>query len=165
MEAFRHNCDFVPRDVSGLTESLLFEEFNILFDKNRRKDIGKQLLRKKLENLVRKNENLNFVRMMRSYEIEESDVIFPLFIRICTLYVKDRDDAISLDDVDDIYEEDDVFSHIEKTSMSRGNHRLFRIKFIENTCDNGFVDRDSFKITDEAKDKLFSGLKVYIKRN
>lgn len=160
MEAFRHNRDFVPRDVSGLTESLLFEQFNILFDKNRRNTIGRNLLRKKLENLVRKNDDLNFVKMMHSYDIEESDVIFPLFIRICTLYVKDRDDAISFDDVDDIYDEDDVFWQIEKTSLSRGSHRLFRIKFIENTCDNGFVDRESFKITDEAKDKLFSSLNL-----
>lgn len=160
MEAFRHNQDLVPREVSGLTESLLFEEFNILFDKNRHKGMGSQTLRRKLETLICKNENLNFVKMMRSYGIGETDYLFPLFIRFCTLYVKDLDDVLSLDDGDELFDEDDVLWRLNKASLADGNHNFFRIKFIENTCDNGLVDRETFKITDEAKNKLFSGLNI-----
>ena len=160
MEAFRHNHDLVPREFSGLTESLLFEEFNILFDKNRQKGMGSQTLRRKLETLICKNENLNFVKMMRSYGIGESDYLFPLFIRFCTLYVKDLDDVLSLEDGDELFDDDDVLWRLNKASLLDGNHNFFRIKFIENTCDNGLVDREAFKITDEAKNKLFSGLNI-----
>lgn len=160
MEAFRHNHDLVSRDVSGLTESLLFEEFDDLFSKNRRNDMDHQVLRRKLEHLVRKNGDLNFVKVMRSYIDSEEDFLFPLFIRICTLFVKDHDDGITLNDVDDIYDEDNVLWRIQKNSLSRGNHRFFMSKFIENTYDNGFVNREAFKITDEAKDKLFAGMNL-----
>lgn len=158
MEAFRNNQDLVPRDVSGLTETLLFDEFEDLFDKSRRTDMDSQVLRRKLENLVRKNDNLHFVKEMRSYIDDEEDFVFPLFIRICTLFVKAHDDCITLSDVDDIYEEDSILWRLQKNSLSRGNHRFFINKFIENTNDNGFVNREGFKITDEAKNKLFSGL-------
>lgn len=77
--------------------------------------------------------------------------MFPLFIRICTLFVKSHDDCITLNDVDDIYDEDSVLWRLQKNSLSRGNHRIFTSKFIENTNDNGFVNREGFKITDEAK--------------
>ena len=160
MEAFRHNHDLVPREFSGLTESLLFEEFNILFDKNHQKGMGSQTLRRKLETLIFKNENLNFVKMMRSYGIGETDYLFPLFIRFCTLYVKDLDDVLSLEDGDELFDDDDVLWRLNKASLLDGNHNFFRIKFIENTCDNGLVDREAFKITDEAKNKLFSGLNI-----
>lgn len=160
MEAFRNNQDLVPRDVSGLTETLLFDEFEDLFDKSRRTDMDSQVLRRKLENLVRKNDNLHFVKEMRSYIDDEEDFVFPLFIRICTLFVKAHDDCIALNDVDDIYDEDSILWRLQKNSLSRGNHRFFINKFIENTNDNGFVNREGFKITDEAKNKLFSGLNL-----
>lgn len=160
MEAFRHNQDLVPRDVSGLTETLLFDEFEDLFDKSRRTDMDSQVVRRKLENLVRKNDSLPFVKMMHSYIDDEEDFVFPLFIRICTLFVKDHDDCITLNDVDDIYDEDSVLWRLQKNSLSRGNHRFFINKFIENTNVNGFVNREGFKITDEAKNKLFSGLNL-----
>lgn len=160
MEAFRHNQDLVPRDVFGLTETLLFDELDDLFAKNRRTDMDSQVLRRKLVDLVRKNNSLLFVKEMRSYIDDEEDFVFPLFIRICTLFVKDHDDCITLNDVDDIYDEDSVLWRLQKNSLSRGNHRFFINKFIENTNDNGFVNREGFKITDEAKNKLFSGLNL-----
>ena len=160
MEAFRHNQDLVPRDVSGLTETLLFDEFEDLFDKSRRSDMDCQVLRRKLEDLVRKNSSLHFVKEIRSYIDDEEDFVFPLFIRICTLFVKDHDDCITLNDVDDLYDEDSILWRLQKNSLSRGNHRFFMNKFIENTNDNGFVNREGFKITDEAKNKLFSGLNL-----
>lgn len=44
--------------------------------------------------------------------------------------------------------------------MSQGDHLFFVEKFIEYTNDDGFVDRESFKITDNAKKQLFSELNL-----
>ncbi len=42
------------------------------------------------------HENLNFVKAMRSYGMEYTEFIFPLFLYICTLFVEDSDDSIAL---------------------------------------------------------------------
>lgn len=44
--------------------------------------------------------------------------------------------------------------------MSQGDHLFLVEKFIEYTNDDGFVDRESFKITDDAKKLLFSELNL-----
>lgn len=159
MEAFRRNQDLVQREVSGLSEALLFEEFDNLFDKCNDKKMDSEMLRKKLENLVRKNENLPFVKAMKNYyDIDYEDYNFPLFIRICTLFVVNYDDNIGLFDLNRVCDKGEFIWRTTKSALSRGKHCFFTMKFIENTNDNGLIDRESFKITDDAKAKLFAGL-------
>lgn len=56
MEAFQHNERYNPMDVEELTDRELFDKFDELFTKCRRRKIDKQVLRRKLRALVAKNE-------------------------------------------------------------------------------------------------------------
>lgn len=49
---------------------------------------------------------------------------------------------------------------MRKARLESGDHLFFVEKFIEYTNDDGFVDRESFKITDDAKKQLFSELNL-----
>ncbi len=62
MEAFQHNERYNPMDVEELTARELFDKFDELFTKCRRRKIDKQVLRRKLRALVAKNEKLAFVK-------------------------------------------------------------------------------------------------------
>jgi len=64
MEAFQHNERYNPMDVEELTARELFDKFDELFTKCRRRKIDKQVLRRKLRALVAKNEKLAFVKAM-----------------------------------------------------------------------------------------------------
>ena len=64
MEAFQHNERYNPMDVEELTARELFDKFDELFTKCRRRKIDKQVLRRKLRALVAKNEKLAFVKTM-----------------------------------------------------------------------------------------------------
>ncbi|WP_233522187.1 ATP-binding protein [Prevotella sp. TF12-30] len=160
MEAFQHNQRYIPSDVDEFTARELFDKFDELFSKCRCEKLNKQVLRKKLRALVVKNSNLAFVKAMALYDINVEDKDFPLFILLCTLFVIDGDDDIRCHDLDFIYEEGESVWRWAKRDLSQGNHRFLQKKFIEYTNDDGFADRESFKITDCAKKLLFSEMNL-----
>ena len=103
MEAFQHNERYNPMDVEELTARELFDKFDELFTKCRRRKIDKQVLRRKLRALVAKNEKLAFVKAMASYDVDADDMYFPLFVLFCTLFVVNGDDDIRYHDLEFIY--------------------------------------------------------------
>ena len=160
MEAFQQNQRYIPSDVEELTARELFDKFNELFTKCRRRKLDRQILKKKLRALVRKNENLAFVKAMSSFDIDEEDTEFSLFLLFCTLFVIDGDDDIRYHDLEFLYEEGEADWRWAKRGLNQGDHLFLVEKFIEYTNDDGFVDRESFKITDDAKKQLFSELNL-----
>lgn len=160
MEAFQHNQRYIPSDVDEFTARELFDKFDELFSKCRCEKLNKLVLRKKLRALVVKNSNLAFVKAMALYDIDVEDKDFPLFILLCTLFVIDGDDDIRCHDLDFIYEEGESVWRWAKRDLNQGNHRFLQKKFIEYTNDDGFADRESFKITDSAKKLLFSEMNL-----
>ena len=160
MEAFQHNRRYIPSDVDEFTARELFDKFDELFSKCRCEKLNKQVLRKKLRALVVKNSNLAFVKAMALYDIDVEDKDFPLFILLCTLFVIDGDDDIRCHELDFIYEEGESVWRWAKRDLNQGNHRFLQKKFIEYTNDDGFADRESFKITDSAKKLLFSEMNL-----
>lgn len=160
MEAFQHNQRYIPSDVDEFTARELFDKFDELFSKCRCEKLNKLVLRKKLRALVVKNSNLAFIKAMALYDINVEDKDFPLFILLCTLFVIDGDDDIRCHDLDFIYEEGESVWRWAKRDLSQGNHRFLQKKFIEYTNDDGFADRESFKITDSAKKLLFSEMNL-----
>ena len=160
MEAFQHNQRYIPSDVDEFTARELFDKFDELFSKCRCEKLNKLVLRKKLRALVVKNSNLAFAKAMALYDINVEDKDFPLFILLCTLFVIDGDDDIRCHDLDFIYEEGESVWRWAKRDLSQGNHRFLQKKFIEYTNDDGFADRESFKITDSAKKLLFSEMNL-----
>lgn len=160
MEAFQHNQRYIPSDVDEFTARELFDKFDELFSKCRCEKLNKLVLRKKLRALVIKNSNLAFVKAMVLYDIDVEDKDFPLFILLCTLFVIDGDDDIRCHNLDFIYEEGESVWRWAKRDLNQGNHRFLQKKFIEYTNDDGFADRESFKITDSAKKLLFSEMNL-----
>lgn len=160
MEVFQHNERYNPMDVEELTARELFDKFDELFTKCRRRKIDKQVLRRKLRALVAKNEKLAFVKAMASYDVDADNMYFLLYVLFCTLFVVNGDDDIRYHDLEFIYKEDDAEWRCAKRGLSQGDHLFFVEKFIEYTNDDGFVDRESFKITDDAKKQLFSELNL-----
>lgn len=122
MEAFQHNERYNPMDVEELTARELFDKFDELFTKCRRRKIDKQVLRRKLRALVAKNEKLAFVKAMASYDVDADNMYFPLSVLFCTLFVVNGDDDIRYHDLEFIYKEDDAEWRCAKRGLSQGNH-------------------------------------------
>lgn len=101
-----------------------------------------------------------FQQNQRYIPSDVEDTEFPLFLLFCTLFVIDGDDDIRYHDLEFLYEEGEAAWRWAKRGLSQGDHLFLVEKFIEYTNDDGFVDRESFKITDDAKKLLFSELNL-----
>ena len=161
MESFLKNKRYVPAEPDKLTTIReFFEECNDWFSKCRLNKLSPQFLSKRLRALAVRNLRLEFFKTMQSYGVAIEDDNFPLFILFCTVFVVDRDDDIGYDDLRFIYAVDAPKWRIAKCELSQGTHPFFLENFIENTTEDGLVNRDGFKITDDAKAKLFSELEL-----
>ena len=84
-----------------------------------------------------------------------------LLILFSHLFVNNNDDNIGYRDLEFMYgrEERRLWKRI-KGYLYEGSHSLLETKMIEYNNDNGFVNRESFKMTQQAKWSLFSELNL-----
>ena len=160
MESFLRNKPYMPVEAEELTTLGFFEECDNLFSKCRLDKLSPQLLFKRLRALAVRNSRLKFFKTMQSYRCDIEDDVFPLFICFCTNFVLNSDDDIGYGCFSFMYDVETPEWRMVKRELSLGTHLFFQNNFIENTMDDGFVNKDTFKITDDAKAKLFSDLNL-----
>ena len=157
IDAFKNNEKFVPKDCSGLSCSELFGEIETLFEVRNEKDITYDALVEKIQHLFDSNKELLYVQKVRSYDLEKEDEM--LLILFSHLFANNNDDNIGFHDIDFLYDEKRQWM-VAKSLLEEGDHILQDGHLIEYNNSDGFVDRESFRMTDQAKKELFSELKL-----
>lgn len=157
IEAFKKNEKYAPRDCSGLSCSGLFVEIESLLELRDDKELTYEALVEKMHHLFDCNKQLLYVQKVKSYNMDEADEM--MLILISHLFVNNNDDNIRMHDIDFLYDNKHVWRTI-KTFLEDGDHLLFLEGMIENNNSDGFVDKESFRMTDKAKRELFSELSL-----
>ena len=159
VESFAHDEKYVPADCSGLTCHQLFGIIEEIFDMRHDEELSYDGVCDKIENLFDSNKQLLFVQKVKSYNLSEIDEL--LLILFSHLFVNNNDDNIGYRDLEFMYgsEERRLWKRI-KGFLYDGSHSLLEAKIIEYNNDNGFVNRESFKMTLQAKQNLFSELNL-----
>lgn len=160
IEAFKKNEKFVPKDCSGLSCAGLFVEIESLFKLREDKELTYEALGEKMHHLFDSNKQLHYVLKVRSYNFDNDDEM--MLVLFSHLFVNNYDDNIGFHDVDFLYDSKHTWM-IEKDRLKEGSHILFTEGMIENNNNDGFVDRESFRMTDKAKKELFSELNLAAK--
>lgn len=158
IDAFKRNEKFVPRDLSGLTCAQLFDELDVIF--NARKDgiLTFDATCQKIYNLLDNNPQLVFVTKIQSYGFNNDSLM--LLALFSHLFVNNGDDNIAFHDIDFLFER--IRWNNIKSMLNRGTHPLILSKMIEWNNNDGFVTRDSFRITSQAKRDLFGELDLVL---
>ena len=157
IEAFKRNEKFVPKDYSGLSCRELFGEIETLFDLHNERELTFDDLTEKMHHLFDCNKQLLYVQKVRSYNFDkENEMMLILFSH---LFVNNNDDNIGFHDIDSLYDNKRIW-RIFRAMFEEGEHVLFTEGIIENNNNDGFVDRESFRMTDKAKRELFSELNL-----
>jgi hypothetical protein len=157
IEAFKNNEKFVPKDCSGLSCSELFGEIETLFEARSENDITYDALVEKMYHLLDSNKELLYVQKLRSYAYgTDTEMLLILFSH---LFVNNNDDNIGFHDLEFLYDWKRTWRMV-KADLEEGDHTLLEGHLIENNNSDGFVDRVSFRITDQAKRELFSELSL-----
>lgn len=157
IEAFKHNEKYVPRRCTNLTCLELFAELEDIFIQRDDKELTFETMAAKIQSLFADNPQIEYVQKVKDYGFD-TDVEM-LLVLFSHLYVNKEDDDIRYYQLDFLYDNKRDWSNI-RGQLSRGRHSLFWNNLIEYNNDNGMADRDSFRMTQKAKDELFSELSI-----
>ena len=125
-----------------------------MFELRDNKELTYELTVDKIKHLFDCNTHLLYVQKVRGYKLDEDDEM--LLVLFSQLFVTDNDNNISIFEIKFLYEK--CLWSITKSRLNRGKHILQEKKLIEYSNNDGFADRDSFRMTTEAKRALFSEL-------
>ena len=159
IESFQHDEIFVPADCSGLTCHQMFGMIEDIFDMRHAEELSYYGMCEKISDLFDCNKQLLFVQKLDNYKLSGDDKM--LLVLFSHLFVNNNDDNIGYHDLEFMYgrEERRLWKRI-KGYLYEGSHYLLNAKMIEYNNDNGFVNRESFKMTQQAKRDLFSELNL-----
>ena len=162
IDAFKKNEKFVPKDFSGLSCAELFGEIETLLESRGDRELTYDTLVEKMHHLFDSNKQLLYVQKVRSYDYDTDDEM--LLILFSHLFVNNSDDNIRIHDFDFLYDNNRKW-RIVKSSLDEENHVLLGDHLIEFNNSDGFVDKESFRMTDQAKRELFCELSLASLKN
>ena len=157
VNAFKNDENYIPRNIHDLTCSDLFAELQDIFMERDDCELTYEGTVEKVKYLLECNRHLVFTSRILSYRFDDDDLC--LLILFCHLFVNNTDDRIRFHDIEFLYKDTRRFSRL-KGRLQCEEHILQEEKLIEFSGEDGFKDRDTFKMTSEAKSFLFPELKI-----
>jgi DNA polymerase III delta prime subunit len=156
VEAFKRNEKYVPHVPSNLSNSELFDEITHILSMREDDELTYDATAQKINSLLENNRHLLFTIKLKSYGFDTDNEM--LLILFATLFVNNSDDNVGYHNLEFLYERRD-WSHAKRL-LSDGCHPLLDTKMIEYTTNDGFVNRESFCMSAEAKNDLFSEMNL-----
>ncbi len=162
VNAFKRNEAYVPVEPKNLTCDGLFGELEELFNNREREEISYDDLVNELVTLFENNCHLEFVKQLRRYGLIGNDDIKPvglLFVCMANIFVNEDDDDIRPHQFEDIFRTKSTARHL-KSELSHGDSELQKEGLIEFACENGFADRNAYRLTAKAKREVLAELNI-----
>jgi len=156
IESLTNNEAFVVKAKTNLSASELMMELETIFDKRGNKELSYEQTASKTKCLLENNMDLAFSRKLREYALNEEDQT--LLILFCHLFANNNDDEIRFHDIEFLFPKRQ-WNRI-KCMLNAKCHTLQYLQLIEYGNDNGLADRETFRLTREAKRELLSELNL-----
>ncbi|GHV73918.1 hypothetical protein AGMMS49940_12200 [Spirochaetia bacterium] len=153
--ALRKQDVFVPEAHRNIAIDEFFGVLEDLFDQMADDEYTPGEFHAELESLLNDNMQLLFCQKLQSYNLNPEDKV--LFLLFCHLSVNNHDDNIGFHDFSFLYDRKSKSRSVYH-ELRDGDHVLLQCKLIENNCDDGFINTESFKVTDHAKKELLAEL-------
>lgn len=156
IEALRNNEAFVVKAKTNLSASELMMELETIFEMRESKELSYEQTASKTKCLLENNVDLAFSRKLREYALNEEDQT--LLILFCHLFANNDDDEIRFHDIEFLFPKRQ-WNRI-KYMLNAKCHTLQYLQLIEYGNDNGLADRETFRLTRQAKRELLSELNL-----
>ena len=147
----------MPHNYSGLSCDELFGLIDDIMDMRDDNELSIEAAERKLRDLLDSNQHLIFVQKLKSFNLYEKDEM--LLLLFSHLFVNNNDDNICYHDLNFFYDQRYEWNYI-RSRLVNNTHVLLDVKMIEYNNDNGFVNRESFRMTWKAKQMLFPELNL-----
>ena len=162
VSALKNDKPFVPQTYENITATAFFCVLHEILERRDDDEISTEALSEEIEMLMEDNPQLEFVRQVRKMQLCEDDRL--LLMKFCDLYVEDDDNDVRFYEIDDLYDSRLDFSNI-KEELKRGTNQLQEDGIIEYNTDEGYVNSESFRLTDKAKKSLLAELNIQRNKN
>ena len=156
IEAFTRNEKFEGYKNANISCEEFFGVLNDIFSICEDNEMTYEMAIKRMKSLMEENTHLAFVQQVKNYELDDEDEA--LLLLFAHLFVDNSDDNVRFNDIDFLFDDSRHRWNRIKSNLNCGSHELIERKIIEYGNDDGFADRESFHITDDAKHRLFSEL-------
>jgi len=156
-ESIRKYNEFRPEKNDNLTIDRFFTALERIFEERENDELTYENMKLELLDLINQNMHLLFCKKIMSYKHDEDNLV--LLVCFCHLAGNNNDDNIGDHDFRFLYEDNTWFRRIRK-SLSDGSHTLIATQFIEYNDSNGFVNSESWKLSDTAKKELLSEITI-----
>jgi len=161
-ESIRKFGEYRPEKRDNLDIWNLFSVLERLFDERKENESTFENLKLELLDLIGMNMHLEFCRKIMSYNLCDTDLV--LLICFCHLAGNNYDDNIGVHDFIFLYDDTMMVSEL-KREFQMGDHILICGKYITPVNSDGFVNSESWKLSDMAKKELLSELNIKGNRN
>jgi SpoVK/Ycf46/Vps4 family AAA+-type ATPase len=161
VKAVKENIGYQPERTDNLNTDTLFKHIERLFDERSDSEVTYNALIQELRFLLNDNSSLVFCSQIRDYTKTCKDENFLLLLLFCHRFVNLNDDNIVFRDFESLYDGNWQFRDI-KSSLQNGDNELISNNILEYVLDNGFADKENFKISATAKEKLFAEINLKV---
>jgi len=159
IRCLKHNEVYQLPKRTGLDCAGLFELLNLWFEDLNDDAISPRELREELQVLFDENPQVGFVRKMKELNLDSDDQL--LLTLFCHLLVNHDDDDIRFNQIDDVFDSQGDFNTV-KGDLRAGEHFLQKNKLIEHRCEDGIVNVNRYKLTEDAKRDLLAEMKLHV---
>ena len=161
-ESLRKFNEFKPEGNENLSIFTFFTFLERIFEERDNDELTSEALQKELQDLINLNMHLEFCKRIMSYGLCRDD--FLLLLCFCHFFVNNDEYNIETRDIKFVYDNKATFK-ILKNALSRGSHYLIKSKYVEFSNSNGFINSDSWKLSDTSKQELLSELDTKENKN
>lgn len=158
MIAFRQNKAYERPTYENLTEDSFWDAVSENWQLLQQSIISREEFDKELRNIITPNKQLRLCKLLGSQPLDEDDMA--LFVVTALLFFQNRDDHVTVDDVDDLFESRGAARAIQRMIMN-DTHRLFKLNFFEHGMHNGLAATHEWCLTELAKQLLFADMNVF----
>jgi len=155
--ALGKNIAFRPEKKENLSIYKFFTVLEELFDDKGNNELTYETLRTELLELIDMNMHLQFCKKIMSYGLNKDNLT--LLILFCHLFGNNCDDNIGFHDLQFLFDNKSE-TKLLKSKLSNGDHILIEHKYIEFVNNNGFVNNESWKLSDTVKNDLLPELNI-----
>ena len=155
VDALKEDRPYVPKSLKGITGDYLFCVLDDMFEALDDDEIKYGTFKQEMSAIFDDNPQLDFVRSVRKYDLDDDDLVMLLFI--CHRAVNEDDYSISWYDYRNVFKDKHIASYMKNTLRDGGNN-LFMQGLIEHCTEDGVVDNTCVTLTDKARNELLGGM-------
>ncbi len=144
----------VPKD---LTTSEFFGKLNEYIDCRVHEECSIEGFQDDVVELIENNLHLDFASRIKALELDINNLV--LFLFVCDAFIQNREENVRQQDFAEMCCNKYHFKSVCNLLME-GNHRLQKLNLIEFCNEDGMVNREEYKLTEDAKRNFLFGVKA-----